>query len=131
MADILQAGIQVLTGLLKTYASQKITYVRGYDSVDVQATYGKKLLKIDDGFGGIRLQWTDMDFLIPAADLFFSYGDLVIPHRGDIIYLTIGDQTQTFEVFPFGNEPPWRFSDPYQQIIRVHTKLIDINGLVV
>lgn len=129
MSDMLKDGLAWLTQQLKDHASQTVVYVRGYDSVEIQATFGQKLLKIDNGFGGIRLQWTDCDFLLPAADLYFSYGDPIIPHRGDLIYLTIGEQTQTFEVFPFGNEAPWRFSDPNQSMIRVHAKLIEINGL--
>lgn len=129
MGDMLRDGLAWLTERLKDNVSQTITYARGYDSVDVQATFGNKLLKIDDGFGGIRMQWTDMDFIIPAADLYFSYGDRIVPHRGDLIYMMINDQVQTFEVFPFGNEPPWRFSDPNQSAIRVHTKLIDIESL--
>lgn len=123
MADLLKSGLAWLTGQLKANASQTVTYARGMDSVSVQATFGQKLLKIDDGFGGIRIEWTDMDFCIPAADLTFGSG-LVIPERGDLVHVHIGADTETFEVFPFGNEPPWRWSDPHQSMLRIHCKHI-------
>jgi hypothetical protein len=130
MGDMLQQGLAYLTQALKASASQTVTYVRGTQSVDVQAVLGSKLLKIDDGFGGLRIQWTDMDFLIPGADLTFD-GDPIIPHRGDLIYLPIGDQIQQFEVVPFGNEPPWRWSDPNQTMVRIHTKHFGSAGSVI
>ncbi len=124
MADMLKDGLAFLTSQLKAYASQTVTYARGYDSVEVQATFGQKLLKIDDGFGNIRMEWTDLDFCIPAADLHF--GDLVTitPTRGDLIYILAGDQYETFEVMPFGGDAAWRWSDPHQSMYRIHAKHI-------
>lgn len=128
MADLLADGLAFLTQQLKAYASQTVTYARGYDSVDVQATFGNKLLKLDDGFGGIRMEWTDIDFLIPAADLDFGDG-MLTPTRGDLVHVTIGSQVQTFEVLPIGNEPAWRWSDPHQSMYRIHTKWIDLGSI--
>ena len=128
--DMLADGLAWLTDQLKANASQPVTYARGYDSVDVRATFGKKLLKLDDGFGGIRMQWTDMDFLIKAADLSFTPGSIITPTRGDLIHVTYASDVQTFEVFPFGNEAPWRWSDPHQSIYRIHTKWINAEALL-
>jgi len=124
MSDLLKTGLAWLTTKLKDHASQAVTYARGYDSVDVQATLGQKLLQLDDGTGGIRMEWTDLDFLIPAADLTFDGVTLVIPERGDIIYLVVGSLVESFEVFPFGAEPPWRWADPHQSMLRIHGKHI-------
>ena len=130
MADLLRDGLAFLTKQLKAYASVSIVYARGYDSVDVQATLGNKLLKLDDGFGGIRMEWTDLDLLIPAADLTFAYGgDPITPERGDLVYLTQGHQVQVYEVFPFGNEPPWRWADPHQSMYRIHAKWINTESI--
>ncbi len=125
MSDMLQSGIVALGQWLKDFAAQPITYSRGAESVDLLASYGAKLLKIDDGAGGIRMEWTDMDFVIPAADFHFPYGDTIEPQRGDLVHMTIEGQVQSFEVLPFGSEPCWRWCDPYHVNIRVHTKHID------
>jgi len=130
MADILQAGLAWQTLQFQKFSSQMVTYARKYQSVDVPAMLGKKLLKIDDGFGGWRIQWTDMDFLIASAVLMFDV-EPIIPHRGDIIHLPIGNQIQNFEVFPFGNDPPWRWTEPNQTMLRIHTKYIDSEGCIV
>ncbi len=124
MGDILKDGLAFLTAQLKANASQTITYARGLNSVDVQATFGKKLLKLDDGLGGIRMEWTDMDFLIPAADLKFG-STPITPERGDLIYLTEPYDVQVFEVMPYGSDPAWHWSDPHQSMYRIHAKFID------
>lgn len=123
MADLLKDGLAWLTGQLKAHASEPVTYARGYDAVDVQATLGQKLLKLDDGLGGIRLEWTDLDLLIPAADLDFGSGP-VTPERGDLVYLVVAAEVQTFEVAPYGGESCWRWSDPHQSIRRIHAKFV-------
>ncbi len=124
MGDILKDGLAFLTAQLKANASQTVTYARGLSSVDVQATFGKKLLKLDDGLGGIRMEWTDMDFLIPAADLKFG-SNPITPERGDLIYLTEPYDVQVFEVMPYGSDPAWMWSDPHQSMYRIHAKFID------
>ena len=59
-------------------------------AIAVQATIGRTLLKLEDGYGGVQMQWTDRDFLIPAADLVLG-GSTVTPQRGDRINETVGD----------------------------------------
>ena len=61
-ADLLQWGLAALTVEMTAHASQPIVYARGAQSVDTRATFGSKLLKLDDGQGGLRMEWTDMDF---------------------------------------------------------------------
>jgi hypothetical protein len=134
MADMLADGLAFLTKTLKASASQTVTYARGTQSVQAQATFGNKLLKLTDEFGQIRMQWTDMDFCIPASDLpFATWSGPDNPDRGDLVYVSQPDQNQVqvFEVFPFGTEPPWRWADPHQSMYRVHCKYIDKEALVV
>lgn len=119
--DLLEWGLTALTTSLKAVASQSVTYARGTDSVDLHATFGRKLLKLDDGEGGIRLQWTDMDFVIPAADLVLS-GAVIEPERGDAIYIVARDKVRQYEVMPYPPDPCWTWSDPYQLMYRIHTK---------
>jgi hypothetical protein len=91
----------------------------------VQATIGRTLLKLDDGYGGVRMEWTDRDFLIHAADLILG-GEPTLPARGDLIRETDSGVTYVYEVMAPGNEPPWRWSDVYRQVLRIHTKQIAV-----
>lgn len=130
MGDLLKDGLAWLTGQLQAHAAQTVTYRRGTNTVVVQATYGAKLLKLSDEFG-VHLEWTDLDFCIPAEDLVLN-GARITPQRGDEVLITVGgadaydtESVERFEVFPFGStEAPWRWADPHRSMIRVHTKHI-------
>ncbi len=123
MPDILQFGSDWLAEKLKAHASRPVVYRRGAVEVTVQATIGRTLLKLDDGYGGVRLEWTDRDFLIHAADLVLGSAT-VLPERGDVIREMVGDRTLVYEVMAPGKEPPWRWSDVYRKVLRIHTKLV-------
>lgn len=123
MPDLLQTGLEWLSDQLKEHASREVVYERGAEQVAVQATLGRTLLKLDDGYGGVRMEWTDRDFLIQAADLVLA-GNAVLPQRGDRVRDTVGSQTFVFEVLAPGKEPPWRWSDPFRKTLRIHTKQI-------
>jgi hypothetical protein len=123
MPDLLETGSDWLADQLKTHASRQVVYGRGVEQVTVQATIGRTLLKLDDGFGGVRMEWTDRDFLIHAADLVLG-GSATLPERGDQIRETVGTQTFVYEVMAPGREPPWRWSDPYRKVLRIHAKQI-------
>jgi hypothetical protein len=123
MSDLLEAGMAWLASQLKTHVSRLVIYQRDDAQVAIQATVGRTLLKLDDGEGGVVLQWTDRDFLISAADLVLG-GSLTLPQRGDRIRETLGAVTRVYEVMAPGDEPPWRHSDPYGKVLRIHTKLV-------
>jgi hypothetical protein len=125
MADILHAGQEWLADQLKEHASRQVVYQRGLQQVSVQATIGRTLLKLDDGYGGVRMEWTDRDFLIQSADLVLGAA-AVTPERGDRIRETVGEKNSVFEVMPYGGEPPWRFSDPFGKLLRIHTKFVGV-----
>jgi hypothetical protein len=123
--DLLQAGSDWLAGQLKTHASRQVVYQRGVHSATVRAMIGRTLLKLDDGYGGVRMEWTDRDFLIHAADLVLD-GEPTLPQRGDLIRETQGTATFIYEVMAPGNEPPWRWSDVYRKVLRIHAKQVGI-----
>ncbi|MBU6387846.1 MAG: hypothetical protein KGS49_18015 [Planctomycetes bacterium] len=125
MADLLRAGQQWLASKLKSHASSTVVYVRGTNQVSVLATIGRTLMKLDDGYGGVRMQWTDRDFLINPADLVLA-GSLITPERGDTILETVGTKVYSYEVNAPGGEPAWRWSDPHRSLYRIHTKEIGI-----
>jgi hypothetical protein len=125
MADLLETGMGWLAGQLKANASRPVTYKRGADSVVVQATLGSQLLKTSDRLGNTKVERTDRDFLILAADLVLN-GNQTTPASGDVIEVTFGAVTQKFEVMAIGSEAPWRYSDPHQLMLRIHTKYVGV-----
>ncbi len=123
MPDLLETGSAWLADQLKTHASRQVVYRRGAQQVTVQATVGRTLLKLDDGYGGVRMEWTDRDFLIHAADLVLG-GSPTLPERGDQIRETQGAKTFIYEVMAPGKEPPWRWSDVFRKLLRIHTRQV-------
>ena len=125
MPDVLRNGSDWLADQLKEHASRPVAYRRGADEVSVQATIGRTLLKLDDGYGGVRMEWTDRDFLIHADDLVLN-GNAVLPERGDLIRETQGGKTFVYEVMAPGKEPAWRWSDVFRKVLRIHAKQVGV-----
>jgi hypothetical protein len=127
--DILSAGAAWLAGQLKQNASVEARYSRGPDSVVLRAALGSSLLKLDDGEGGTRIERTDADFIVAAADLVLG-GATATPERGDRISYAdpAGGGTLQFDVLPYADEPVWRYSDPGRTIVRVHAKQAETEG---
>jgi hypothetical protein len=123
MPDLLRDGQAWLADQLHEHAATEVVYRHGVEEVTVRATIGRTLLKLDDGIGGVRMEWTDRDYLIRAADLALG-GNRVQPQRGDQIREVVGTQTLVYEVLAPGAEPPWRWADPYRQMYRIHTQQI-------
>jgi len=125
MPDVLRNGSDWLADQLKEHASRPVAYRRGADEVSVQATIGRTLLRLDDGYGGVRMEWTDRDFLIHADDLVLN-GNAVLPERGDLIRETQGGKTFVYEVMAPGKEPAWRRSDVFRKVLRIHAKQVGV-----
>lgn len=126
--DLFATGLAWQADRLYDHASSPIRYARGPDWVATRAVLGATLLKLDAGDGGVRMEWTDADFLIRPADLVLG-GVATTPERGDVIEVADADgTTRRFEVLPYGDEPPWRWSDPQRALIRVHAKLAETGG---
>ena len=122
--NLFEVGFRTLTSKLIKHGSVDAVYARGEDEINVKAVIGSKLLRVDDGMGGLKIQWTDLDFEIPVADLVLPYSGPIIPMREDMIYLVMPYEVQPFQVYPFGSEPEWRYCDPYQYMYRIHTKYV-------
>lgn len=118
--NVLADAAAWLAGKLRDHASREVVYRRGTDAASVQAVVGRTLLKLDDGYGGVRMEWTDRDFLIPAEMLVLG-GAAALPQRGD----RIEDDGAEYEVLAPGQEPEWRWSDPRHRLLRIHTKRVD------
>lgn len=123
MQDLLESAQAWLADQLHEHVAKQVTYRRGADDVTIRATVGRTLIKLDDGYGGVRMVWTDRDYLIRAVDLLIG-GNPAQPQRGDQIREVVGAGTLVYEVLAPGDEPPWRWADPHRQMLRIHTKHI-------
>jgi len=93
------------------HLSSPVEYRRGVDTYTVNATFGKTDYEVEDEYG-MRVGAAVVDFLILTENLPFE------PKAGDRI---IADG-RTYEVMPLAGQGPWRWSDPYRQTYRIHTK---------
>ncbi|MCX5683729.1 MAG: hypothetical protein NT049_08595 [Planctomycetota bacterium] len=130
MADLLEQASAWLDRMRTRHMAQPVTYQRGAESVEVQATVGRTVFETADAYGVVE-QSESRDFLILAADLVLGES-VTLPERGDRIReaqdgpSTGSGQAKTFvyEVMAPGKEPHYRFSDVYRRTLRIHTKQV-------
>jgi len=123
VADLLEKASAWLEDQRVRHMTQTVVYQRGSDTVELAATIGTTVFQVDDGAGAL-LRVEARDYLIRASDLVLG-GTPVLPQRGDRIRETQSTQVFVYEVVAPGDEPCWRYSDPYRRTLRVHTKQID------
>jgi len=125
VSDLLSSGGAWLAGVLRTHASQSITYRRGTDSVSIDATIGKTQWEAVSVHGILVEETESRDFLFSPSELVLG-GQIVEPLRGDTIEEAQTDgTTHTYEVMPFGaDQRHFRYSDGRRTLLRVHTKLV-------
>ena len=122
MANLLEAGATWLADQLHAHASREVIYRRDGDQVTVHATIGRTEFEIDNGTGMLE-RHQSRDFLVRAADLVLG-GSAALPIAGDQIVESEGNVSRVFEVMGFGNQPPWRYSDQFRRLLRIHTKQV-------
>ena len=111
MPDLLRQGNQWLESMRETHCSSPVEYRRPPDAVTVNATYGKTDFEVADE-SGLTIGSHVWDFLILADALGIE------PEAGDVI----ATDGRRYEVMNLGGEGCWRWSDPYRQTYRIHTK---------
>lgn len=126
MTNLLQIGASWLADQMKTHASIDVIYERGAEQVPVKATVGKTEFELDDG-SGVVVRIQSRDYLIHAADLVLG-GVETLPVAGDLIREAQGPITFIYEVMAPGNEPHYRYSDPFRKLLRIHTKHVATEG---
>ena len=112
-------GIDLLIATIRQFG-REVTYWRATQPVQVKVNTSKTAFEIDDGYGGTRIVWTDMTFLVPAADLVLN-GQPVIPKRHDIIETDTGLR---YEVLAPVGQSEWQYVDPFNKLMRIHTMAI-------
>jgi len=118
MTDLLQRAAQWLAGVCRGHMAHEVTYQRDQQQAVVPAVVGQTDFDQTNEYGVVT-SMTSRDFLIAVSDLLLD-GQPIEPARGDRIV----DGEDTYEVMAPGDEPPWRFADPYHQMYRIHTKRI-------
>ena len=125
MGDLLDRGAAFLDAQRHQHLSRPVLYRRGTDEKEVQATIGKTEFEQVDDVGGAGLihRVESRDFLVRTADLNLGAGPS-LPRAGDQVRETVGTSVFVYEVNAPGGQPPFRYSDPYRRVLRIHTKHI-------
>lgn len=127
MSDLLADASAWLDQQRTAFMSIAVTYARGTSTLNnLAASVGKTVFMIDNGVGFTE-RIEGRDYLVTAADLILDAA-VVLPKPGDRIRETQGTKTFSYEVMAPGNEPAYRYSDPYRKTLRIHTKLVAIEG---
>jgi hypothetical protein len=117
VTDLLKQGMDFLDAQRKLYMTEDVRYKRGESHVDLKATVGKTDFEVGEE-GSFKVGSHVVDFLVTASDLIIN-GSAVFPELGDeIIY-----NDKTFTVLHLPSEGFWRWSDPYGNTMRIHTKV--------
>lgn len=128
MSNMFQKASAFLEKTRHEKATSPVVYRRGDLAVPVDATIGRTEYEQDDGYGVIT-RAESRDFLIRSLDLVLD-GIVTLPEPGDRIEETYCGTLATYEVLPIGaNQAHWRYSDPFRQTLRIHTKLVREEGV--
>jgi len=122
VGDLLDRGAAFLDAQRHKHLSRPVLYRRGTDQKEVQATIGKTEFEQADDAGLIH-RVESRDFLVRTEDLDLGAGP-ILPRAGDQVRETVGLSVFVYEVNAPGGQPPFRYSDPYRKVLRIHTKHI-------
>jgi hypothetical protein len=122
MGDLLDRGSAFLDDQRHKHMSRTVVYQRGAEAKEVLATIGRTEFEQADDAGLIH-RVESRDFLVRTADLDLGAGP-ILPRAGDQVRETVGTQVFVYEVNAPGGQPPFRYSDPYRRVLRIHTKHI-------
>ena len=115
--DLLKNGLEFLESRRRAFMATLVTYRVGAESVDVYATFGKTDFEISDE-SGFKVGGHLTDFIISTSELQIG-GSPVEPKPGDQIVTDHG----IYEVMYLG-DACWRYCDPHELSMRIHTKRI-------
>jgi len=113
MSDLLKAGSAWLEGMRQRFAASSVEYRRSSESLTVLATFGRTRFEVADE-SGFAVKSQIWDFLIARKCLPFE------PQTGDEI-IALG---RRYLVTNIPGDGAARFSDPYRETWRIHTREI-------
>lgn len=113
----------LITSAVKTARNtvgSAVTYHSESGSVELTAALGWSPFEITDELGRVST-WRSRDFVLLAAELVIG-GQTIEPQRGHYILLAAGSRVERYTVqHPDPKQPPWRYMDPTNTALRVHT----------
>lgn len=131
MADLLDMGARWLEDQRHRHMTKTVTYQRGAESVDVQATVGRTVFEQSDDLsaGGVVRRTESRDFLVRGVDLVLG-GQRALPRAGDRIREpdTEAGRVFVYEVSAPGassGAPVFGYADPCRCTLRIHTTNVD------
>ncbi len=125
--DLLDKANEWLNQQRIEHLSQTALYIRGGDEFLVYTTAGRTDCEVEDE-SGLRVKSSVFDFIIAADELLFPGGDKT-PSSGDRIRIVRGDKAYTYEVMELGSQGCWKYSDSFNSVYRIHTRLVDTEVL--
>ena len=108
---MIKTGMDALRAAQIDALATDAVYRRGADERSVKAVLGRTVFRSQNDYGAwVRTE--SRDFIVTAEQLDIE------PQAGDeIVY-----QGDVYEVLAPNGEPVWRWSDPQQTALRIHTK---------
>lgn len=115
------AAVRVAAKAAAKATGETVTIQRGDLTIDcVPCGLGKSEFAAIDASGAV-VTIRSQDYLILAE--LYDFGDgPVEPARGDKVIRSQADGDHTYELLDVPGAPSWRWSDSYQQRLRLHTK---------
>src|SRR4051794_37527237 len=120
--DLLAKASSWLEKTRAKHASQEVVYVRADSSTTLRATIGRSEFEMDEG-NGLVTRVESRDYLILVDDLVLD-DQPAEPQPGDRIVEGDLSDGVVYEVMAPVGQHCWRYSDPYRQTYRVHTKYV-------
>lgn len=137
MPDMMSRGMAWLASRQRAHLARPVVYERADPdggaarAVAAMAVLGRTGATGEGTVAPIRVDTTDLDFIIPAADLTLD-GRTFEPRVDDRILLRVDGTIRVYEIMPLGSDPryggsrtPWQWSDPQHTLMRIHARLTD------
>jgi hypothetical protein len=124
LSNLFQATAEFIAANALAHGSVDVIFVKGANAIPMKATLGYQILKTTDGLGQTKIERTDRDFII-LASYFELDGEPFRPVSDNTILLPTswpGYENGKYRVSAPKGEAVWRFSDPFENMIRIHTK---------
>ena len=118
--SLLSDALALHADRLHEAAGELVTYIRGSNSINVEAVPGESRIESVQPDGTI-VEFRTQDFIIKASAIDFGSG-AVEPARKDKILRTVGESTITFEVLPDPGIQHFRKLGQYSVAYRILTK---------
>ncbi len=120
MQDLLNSGLGWLADQQRQHMSRTVTYLRGLDTVEIDAIKGRSDT-LETNEMGVTYRIQADDWLIRPEVLVIG-GQTILPKAGDRIRESIGGRTYLYEVLPGNGAPAYERRDDHR--FRIHTKLV-------